>query len=154
MALITCPECGHQVSDKANTCPNCGCPTDVILADQQKYVYDYKGVSYNVACIVQHMREGKGGDAIQDIWNVFGEETPYGKSVSFDDTEKLYDGIKSKYNIVIPEPVKPAPKCPTCGSTKIHKLSAGARGVSLGLFGLASKTARSQFVCDNCGYKW
>lgn len=24
MALITCPECGHQVSDQAETCPNCG----------------------------------------------------------------------------------------------------------------------------------
>lgn len=26
MALITCPECGKQVSDKATACPNCGCP--------------------------------------------------------------------------------------------------------------------------------
>ena len=24
MALIKCPECGHQVSDKAATCPSCG----------------------------------------------------------------------------------------------------------------------------------
>lgn len=24
MALIKCPECGHQVSDKAKTCPGCG----------------------------------------------------------------------------------------------------------------------------------
>lgn len=26
MAMITCPECGKQISDKAGTCPNCGCP--------------------------------------------------------------------------------------------------------------------------------
>ena len=26
MALIQCPECGQQISDKANACPNCGCP--------------------------------------------------------------------------------------------------------------------------------
>ena len=26
MALITCPECGKRVSDKAAKCPNCGCP--------------------------------------------------------------------------------------------------------------------------------
>lgn len=26
MALITCPECGKEISDKAATCPNCGCP--------------------------------------------------------------------------------------------------------------------------------
>ena len=26
MALINCPECGKQISDKAGSCPNCGCP--------------------------------------------------------------------------------------------------------------------------------
>ena len=26
MALIKCNECGKEVSDKASTCPNCGCP--------------------------------------------------------------------------------------------------------------------------------
>lgn len=26
MALINCPECGKEVSDKATTCPNCGTP--------------------------------------------------------------------------------------------------------------------------------
>lgn len=26
MAMIQCPECGREVSDKANACPNCGCP--------------------------------------------------------------------------------------------------------------------------------
>lgn len=27
MALIKCPECGKEISDKANSCPNCGCPS-------------------------------------------------------------------------------------------------------------------------------
>ena len=26
MALTNCPECGHQVSDKAYACPSCGFP--------------------------------------------------------------------------------------------------------------------------------
>lgn len=26
MALINCSECGKEISDKANTCPNCGAP--------------------------------------------------------------------------------------------------------------------------------
>src|SRR5437879_8722924 len=26
VALIPCPECGHQVSDRAPTCPSCGVP--------------------------------------------------------------------------------------------------------------------------------
>ena len=32
MALIKCTECGKEVSDKAATCPNCGCP--VVLGDE------------------------------------------------------------------------------------------------------------------------
>ena len=26
MGLITCPDCGKEISDKASACPNCGCP--------------------------------------------------------------------------------------------------------------------------------
>lgn len=26
MALIKCPECGKEISDRAGACPNCGCP--------------------------------------------------------------------------------------------------------------------------------
>ena len=28
MALIKCNECGHEVSSRAKTCPNCGNPLD------------------------------------------------------------------------------------------------------------------------------
>ena len=30
MALIVCPECGKEYSDKASACPNCGCPTNAV----------------------------------------------------------------------------------------------------------------------------
>lgn len=26
MALINCQECGKKISDRAESCPNCGCP--------------------------------------------------------------------------------------------------------------------------------
>ena len=32
MALIKCPECGKEISDKAASCPNCGCPANVWMA--------------------------------------------------------------------------------------------------------------------------
>lgn len=31
MALLICPECKKKVSDKAEKCPHCGCPKDIIL---------------------------------------------------------------------------------------------------------------------------
>ena len=43
MALIKCPECGKEISDKASNCPNCGCPigstteqTSTVEVQQQK----------------------------------------------------------------------------------------------------------------------
>lgn len=30
MALIKCKECGHEISDKASACPNCGCPMECV----------------------------------------------------------------------------------------------------------------------------
>lgn len=32
MALIKCPECGKEVSDRAGQCPNCGYPVEKIFA--------------------------------------------------------------------------------------------------------------------------
>lgn len=46
------------------------------------------------------------------------------------------------------------PRCPTCGSTKIKRISALNRAAHGYAFGLFSKTARSQFCCQNCNYKW
>ena len=28
MALIKCSECGHMISDRASTCPQCGAPVE------------------------------------------------------------------------------------------------------------------------------
>ena len=63
MALIKCPECGKQVSDKASSCPNCGCPVSSsnnktatgvkirCLTDDRKCVgFTFRGGTYNQYC--------------------------------------------------------------------------------------------------------
>lgn len=51
MALIKCPECGKEISDKATVCPNCGMPLrqedrgtyDVIITrEKQKFLVNPK----------------------------------------------------------------------------------------------------------------
>lgn len=65
---------------------------------------------------------------------------------------------KERQNKMIEEAINKAqpnrPKCPTCQSTDIKKISTARKAVGATLFGLFSKTARSQFECGNCGYKW
>ena len=64
---------------------------------------------------------------------------------------------RNKVGIIIDNKPKQStyiPKCPMCQSPNIRKLTAAKR-ITHGLaFGLFSKTARSQWVCDNCGNKW
>lgn len=52
------------------------------------------------------------------------------------------------------EAAHPKPKCPTCGSTNVEKISTINRAVSIGVAGLASDKIGKQFCCKNCGYKW
>ena len=52
-----------------------------------------------------------------------------------------------------PEPVC-VPKCPTCGSTNVQKISGAKRWLTTGLFGLASGDLGKSMRCKNCGYKW
>lgn len=47
------------------------------------------------------------------------------------------------------------PKCPTCGSANVHKISGVSKAASGALFGVFSLGYISKtFQCDNCGYQW
>lgn len=45
-------------------------------------------------------------------------------------------------------------KCPTCSSTNVQRISSTAKVAGVVAFGIFSKTAKSQFKCGNCGYKF
>lgn len=46
------------------------------------------------------------------------------------------------------------PKCPTCSSTNIKKVSGTSKAISVAMFGLLSQKVKKQFHCNNCGYEW
>lgn len=46
------------------------------------------------------------------------------------------------------------PKCPTCGSTNIQRISASSKAGSVFLFGLMSQKVKHQWHCNNCKYEW
>lgn len=49
MAMITCPECGREVSDKAASCPNCGAP---INSSSEKKFCKYCGEQIDKECVI------------------------------------------------------------------------------------------------------
>lgn len=50
--------------------------------------------------------------------------------------------------------LQPVPKCPTCQSLDIEKISLTSKVVGGALFGLFSSNVRKTMHCKNCGYKW
>lgn len=46
------------------------------------------------------------------------------------------------------------PKCPTCQSPNIEKISAIKKVIGGALFGLFSSDVQKTMHCKNCGYKW
>ena len=48
------------------------------------------------------------------------------------------------------------PKCPTCGSTNIRRITATERGVNAVIFGVFGTKRKCQFECQNpnCKYRW
>lgn len=53
-----------------------------------------------------------------------------------------------------PQPQSIVPRCPTCGSTNIKKISGTKRWVGTGMFGLASSDLGKVMECLNCHAKW
>ena len=47
------------------------------------------------------------------------------------------------------------PRCPTCGSIDIEKISEASKVGKVVLFGLfAAESISKTFHCKNCGYRW
>lgn len=46
------------------------------------------------------------------------------------------------------------PKCPTCGSTNISKISTASKAIGFAAVGVFSSNFGKSFRCDNCGYRW
>lgn len=133
MALIKCPECGKEISDKSSACIHCGFP----LKKQDHISYK------NVVLLTPH-----------NGYSVAKQNIPLDEAIAFKkDREKFgFDYVILDSDIDIDEYYKnysSTLRCPKCGSTSI---TTGARGVNwtLGLID-AGKTVNR---CGSCGYTW
>ncbi len=46
------------------------------------------------------------------------------------------------------------PKCPTCQSTNLRKISTTSKAINTVAFGLLGTKRNKTFHCNNCGYEW
>ena len=168
MALIKCPECGKEISNYAKECNQCGYPLSSNLeADDYIYIcpkcamiYSSDELNADKKCRFCNIKTIITKETMNDFINNMDNEDDYDIILS-----KKYGGnqfsecaYRHRLSLIKQENKKSihpsTPHCPTCNSTNIKRISAASKAIGVGLFGIFSKTARSQFECKDCGYKW
>jgi len=176
MALIKCPECNREVSDKASICIHCGSPVssktqnELTTGDTSKKIIITNNVELNilyhvVLSVVQKVKniDEKEAEMIvtkdtlitvndldRDTAHVIREEL---LSVLSNISDTYGIGIKivdSEETDIPDDSVNPnIPRCPKCSSAAIATVN---RGYSLiwGFFGSGTPVN----VCQNCGHKF
>lgn len=166
--LMICPDCGNQVSKRAQVCIHCGCPISI---DDKKEMSHF----YGVRRIDDKWVIGKAATFIARAWVINKQATGVNdlsiiaSGITRERAELLLDYLVShngvgeivedtectqenqQMTIYIDTNInsKAPVMCPRCGSTEI---TTGQRGYSIisGFVGSGKTTNR----CGKCGYSW
>lgn len=140
--LYYCAKCGNTKT-REKQC--------LICQGQDIVIVPKKYVSY-VADVIPVLNEELKEEFLEKVVKISPSFDPYW----FEHKDEISQNMKQQYEKVKSFQKEQAnvPKCPTCNSTDIKKISVISKAVGATMFGLFSKTARSQFRCKNCGYEW
>ena len=143
MALIKCPECNKEISDKAKSCPYCGFPINNNMCVLNGKECDLSFLLDETYSFVYKVR-----DMVQLSGTSIGDVRPI--------VEKILETkeIPPTLNIFRSKEVVNVPKCPTCGSTNIKRISATERATSILGLGIFSKKINKTYKCLNCNHTW
>ncbi len=156
MALISCPECNKEVSDKAEVCIHCGYPLRNTICIIRGEKYDLSFAFTTASANPEHDKIFKKG-YIRKATQKNGYDTGSRNSGALMDQIMQTGVIPKTFEWPYPEDIiylNSAITCPTCKSTNVSKIGAGERAASVGLFGIFSKKINKTFKCNSCGYTW
>ena len=145
MALIKCPECGKEISDKSDRCIHCGYP----LPKESGNMFLFNGVQLEKTFFLDEAID------IHKKISKLREASDVGNGVAIDllrewrETGVIPDVVNHETLAEARERERNTVKCPKCGSTAIQTVN---RGYSLMTGFLGSGSPRN--VCQKCGYKW
>ena len=145
MALVKCPECGKEVSDRAKSCPNCGFPIEEeVHKNEQEYKTDSKDER------VEELPPEERPEMFECLQ--CGRKLPVGIE------ECVFCG--RTYRNINNNP-EPEIQCPACGSYKIKQISKKPflkkfmEVVAVGgVLPDVNNDYRTEYKCKNCGKTW
>lgn len=129
-------------------CKNCSTSSNVVLAQNN-------GICKNCNCKATELPNLSMGEVIK-----LRHFNSYQLMVDMDKLKQENPiEFQLKYNQMIQPFIQSpqqsnVPRCPTCGSTNIKKISGTKRWVTTGMFGLGSSNVGKTMQCNSCGYKW
>lgn len=153
--LIKCPECNKEISDKAEMCPNCGyklpkpepiingvyCPSCLDCGIKTK-------IEFCPYCKIRYKDSITGTCDEVDNYTQNHPELKDAPEFSQEAYDKRVNYVPYNY------PTMNTPKCPTCGSTDLSKVSSISKAGSVLMFGLLSQKVKKTWHCNNCKYEW
>ena len=152
MALIKCPECGKEISDKSDKCIHCGFP----LIETKNTICNINGKEYDLSFILEFYKEHPDGKV--KLIGSFRRMTNCGLKDAKDVIDKILETNEIPKVLIlkqqegskrVEEDNKDQIHCPRCKSTSIQTIN---RGYSFWTGFLGSGSPRN--VCQKCGYKW
>lgn len=147
--LIICPECGKEISDKSDKCIHCGYPlsktkSNIIIINNKEYdftdiILGIESEEYNPAVYIREISDM----CLIPIYEA--KEIYFNLKNNKTLSQHITCDIKEQQNI---------PKCPTCQSNNIGKISTTSKAINTVAFGLLGTKRHKSFHCNNCGYEW
>ncbi len=137
-----CPKCGYiTCSQKGEKCNFCNEP--YVTTDYESRPDDWRGGKSIYKTILEEYVKP----------NPLFDEELYNKRVGVEKSQQ--EATLNQMRMEKRQAQRAnVPKCPTCGSTNVEKISTAQKAFGFALVGLFSSNLGKTMHCKNCGYKW
>lgn len=153
MALIICPECGKEISDKSEVCIHCGYPLINTKCNINGVIYDFKEelpiallekTDEYIAAIGKIRKKTSltlvdADDLVDIIREIKAIPENFTPKYPLEDREKLYGNSKVE-----------SVECPYCHSKDTNKISTTAKVVNTAVWGIFGTKRHKQWHCNSC----
>lgn len=169
MALIICPECGKEISDKSTQCIHCGYPLNEINNNINKlFNLALTSVDKNKKVITIKIIRETTGLGLAEAKNVV-DDVPciFLKGLLYEECKKIQGALNTcgatveivddNYNISDLKKdirIQSQVHCPYCNSTNVNRISSTKKAMSIIGFGILSNKIGKQWHCNNCKSTW
>lgn len=136
--IFICPKCGTKRLDIGKNNVTCNQCNTILNKESSKMIYVDK-VPFSTCPLCDKIFD----QPATECQCGFGYEL-------MDITDGLVNSFKEKEA----QEAQCIPKCPTCSSANLKKISAGAKAKNTLVFGVFGTKRNKTFHCNNCGYEW